>query len=140
MREAVAGEDGERATLLTLRSAELCLDRGPHTEASWSAGSQPVSPSSGLRLVHEHDQGHRVETATVELADGRIPGRVSVTAAVDAVFAGQGAVAPGAAPGRPWFLICKMMGAPPFLDEIPWPRRPPTARSKLTPATNLLKS
>ena len=79
VREAVAGEDGERATLLTLRSAELCLDRGPHTEASWSAGSQPVSPSSGLRLVHEHDQGHRVETDTVELADGRIPGRVSVT-------------------------------------------------------------
>ena len=42
-----------------------------------------------------------------------------------------------AGPGQPKFLSCKMIGDPPFLVEIPCPRRPPQKTHALSNAVGL---
>ena len=83
IRQAIAGSDGEQATLLTVRRATLGISRATSGAVHWPGGAPegaPVAVGSEVRLVHDHDQGHRVETgnAAREVAR-RIPGHVTVT-------------------------------------------------------------
>ena len=84
IRRTVAGSDGEQATLLMLRSATLGVGRGSNAVVYWpggAAGGTPVAEAGAVRLLHDHDQGHRVETrdAVREVA-GRVCGHFTVTA------------------------------------------------------------
>ena len=84
IRRAIAGTDGEQATLLTVRSATLGIRRGGNNAVYWpegAPGGTPVAAGRDVRLVHDHDQCHRVETGdAVREVARRIPGHVTVTA------------------------------------------------------------
>ena len=76
---------GEQATLLTVRGAALAIQRDGNHVAQWPSGPPEgtVIPEGGaVRLIHDHDQGHRVETAgaAAEVAR-RIRGHVTVSSA-----------------------------------------------------------
>ena len=67
IRRAIAGSDGEQATLLTVRSAALGISRGTNGAVYWPGGAAdgtPVAEGGAVRLIHDHDQGHRVESGT----------------------------------------------------------------------------
>lgn len=84
IRRAIAGSDGEQATLLTLRSGTLGISRGANGAVYWPGGAAdgtPVAEASAVRLIHDHDQGHRVETGdAVREVESRVSGHVTVTA------------------------------------------------------------
>ena len=87
VRRAIAGTDGEQATLLTVRGAALAIQRDGNHVAQWPSGPPEgtVIPEGGaVRLIHDHDQGHRVETAgaAAEVAR-RIRGHVTVSSAAE---------------------------------------------------------
>ena len=97
---AVAGERGDAVppaaggtaaaipALLTVRGAALAIQRDGNHVAQWPSGPPEgtVIPEGGaVRLIHDHDQGHRVETAgaVAEVAEvaRRIRGHVTVSSA-----------------------------------------------------------
>ena len=82
IRRSIAGSDGEQATVLTVRSATLGIGR-TNGAVYWPGGAPegtPVAEGSHLRLIHDHDQGHRVEHGDlVREVARRVPGQVTVT-------------------------------------------------------------
>ena len=82
IRQAIAGTDGEQATLLTLRSATLGIGRGTNRTVYWpgAPNGTAVAEAGAVRLIHDHDQGHRVETGdTVSEVERRVCGHFTVT-------------------------------------------------------------
>ena len=88
VRGAIAGADGEQATLLTVRSASLTVRRAADDPARWRRAGWPGGPAGGaavpaagaVRLIHDHDQGHRVEDGGgAREAAGRVAGHVTVS-------------------------------------------------------------
>ena len=82
VRQAIAGTDGEQATLLAVRGASLAIRRAGNHMVRWPdapADGAAVAEGGAVRLVHDHDQGHRVENggAPREVA-GRVAGHVTV--------------------------------------------------------------
>ncbi len=87
VRQAIAGTEGEQATLLTVRSASLAIRRAGNHVVRWPDGPAdggPVPEGGAVRLVHDHDQAYRVENggAPREVA-GRTAGHVTVCRAAD---------------------------------------------------------
>ena len=86
-RDAIAGTDGEQATLLTVRGASLCISRAGNRAVRWPDGPEDgadVPEGGAVRLLHDHDQAYRVENgdAPREVA-GRVAGHVTVCGAAD---------------------------------------------------------
>ena len=91
VRGAIAGADGEQATLLTVRSASLTVRRAGD-QARWGRVDWPGGPAGGaavpaagaVRLIHDHDRGHRVEDGGgARETAGRVAGHVTVSAAAE---------------------------------------------------------
>lgn len=89
VRGAIAGADGEQATLLTVRGASLTIRRAGDDPArwrrvDWPAGAATIPDAGAVRLIHGHDLGHRVEDGgAAREAAGRVPGHVTVSAAAE---------------------------------------------------------
>ena len=96
-RGAIAGADGEQATLLVVRGASLTIRRAGNDLVDWPdgpAGGAAVPAGGAVRLLHDHDQGYRVEDGrAAREAAGRVAGHVTVRTA-----AGAGAGNPDAEP------------------------------------------
>ena len=82
VREAIAGTDGEQATLLKVRVASLAIRRAGNRVVRWPDGPRDgarVPPDGAVRLVHDHDQAHRVEAGgEPREVGGRVAGHVTV--------------------------------------------------------------
>ena len=93
VRQAVAGTDGEQATLLTVRGASLAIRRTGNRVVRWPDGPADgarVPPDSAVRLVHDHDQAHRVEAGGERReVGGRVAGHVTVAAAAASGDSGE---------------------------------------------------
>ena len=63
VRDAIDQGDGEEASLLTLRSLTLRLPRSGTAGVRHEGRRYEVRAGTVWRLVHEHDQAYRVETA-----------------------------------------------------------------------------
>ena len=87
VRRAIAGTDGEQATLLTVRAASLAIRREGNRVVRWPAGpanGTAVPDDGAVRLVHDHDQAHRVENGSAPReVPGRVPGHVTVHGAAE---------------------------------------------------------
>lgn len=92
-RGAIAGTDGEQATLLVVRAASLTIRRAGNDRAGkdlmyWPdgpAGGAAIPAGGAVRLLHDHDQGYRVEDGrAAREAAGRVAGHVTVRAAAGA--------------------------------------------------------
>ena len=73
VRQAIAGTDGEQATLLTVRAASLAIRRDGNRVVRWPAGpanGTAVPDDGAVRLVHDHDQAHRVENGSAPCEGG----------------------------------------------------------------------
>lgn len=86
VRTALAGTEGEAATLLTLRSVSLDLPFGPARRVGCDGRTYPLADGEEWGVVHEHDLAHRIEVGgAVDAVEGRVSGRVWVEGAAGAV-------------------------------------------------------
>ena len=98
VRQAIAGTDGEQATLLTVRDASLVIRCPGNRSVRWPGGpadGAAVPQGGAVRLLHDHDQAHRVEHGG---SPREVAGRVSGHVTVD----GAGASADDSGDPLPW--------------------------------------
>ena len=102
IRAAIAGTDGEQATLLTLRGAALTLQRAGNQRVAWPDGPADgtVIPAAGaVRLLHDHDRAHRIETTDPTAAPGRDSPAAGAAREVARRIQGHATVGPAPQPG-----------------------------------------
>lgn len=82
VRPAIAGTEGEEATLLTVRSMGMNLCFPGSEKVNFNGKEYPAPTDSAWRLAHEHDQGYKIESeGGAETIEGRATGPVLINGA-----------------------------------------------------------